>query len=178
MKNEVVIITCDLCDQEIPADELPFVLKIMSGSKTVFKKVGCDMVLTPRRHRLYARNGKAMIRVNASFYCGVAPSGTEELHFHNLCIDAQIKKRLMQYYLTDSDEDVTATSEFDEGRSFMLGGELAFYRPIPIVDAVKLYSNAIEPWGVQVVVDPTDSAAIEVEARKLFREQNPDLPYV
>ena len=64
---------------------------------------------------------------------------------------------------------------FNKDRAFMLGGELAFYNAYG--GAVLLYSNAIDPWGIQLWVDPTDSAAVEVEARKLFRKQNPDLPY-
>ncbi len=63
----------------------------------------------------------------------------------------------------------------EEEHAFMLGGELAFYN---VVDgAVLLYGNAIEPWGVHVHVDPVDIDAVEQVARRLFRKQNPDLPF-
>jgi len=65
--------------------------------------------------------------------------------------------------------------EFNEDRSFMLGGEAAFYNVVE--GAVLLYSNAIEPWGVPIQADPSDLRAVERIARRLFREQNPDLPF-
>ncbi len=66
---------------------------------------------------------------------------------------------------------------FDEDHAFMLGGELAFYNVVE--GAVLLYSNAIEPWGVRVHVDPVDLVAVEHVARHLYRVQwGPDVPFV
>lgn len=90
---KVTTIMCDLCGSEI-IDE-PFVLPTDSNKK---KQVGCDIVLTPRGNRVHTENGLAMIRVNASFYCGSHPANLEELHFHSECLDTEVKKRIVRVY--------------------------------------------------------------------------------
>lgn len=89
------IIRCDMCGEEIIPPEEPVVIRPMEQRK---KQVGCDIVLTPRHKRMYAMGGKAMIRVNASFYCGVSPSGVEEMEFHSECLDREVRRRVVEFY--------------------------------------------------------------------------------
>jgi hypothetical protein len=93
---KVTLIKCDLCDDEIVSPEKPFVVKTGEGNQ--WKKVGCDFVLTPKGNRVHARDGSAMIRMNASFYCGSYASGMDELHFHTECIDTEVRKRVIEFY--------------------------------------------------------------------------------
>ncbi len=68
------------------------------GKSNQWKRVGCDIVLTPPGNRLNVRAGKAMIRVNASFYCGHYDKSVEELHFHPECIDTEVRRRVVQFF--------------------------------------------------------------------------------
>ncbi len=95
---KITITKCDLCNEEIKST--PFIIK--SNGKNRKKQIGCDFVLTPRGDRLYALGGKAMLRVNASFYCGVSPDGVDELHFHNNCIDNEVRKRIVRFFREES----------------------------------------------------------------------------
>ena len=94
---EVTIIKCDLCYQEIHDMIEPYVIKT-KGKSNQWKRVGCDIVLTPPGNRLNVRAGKAMIRVNASFYCGHYDKSVEELHFHPECIDTEVRRRVVQFF--------------------------------------------------------------------------------
>ena len=102
MKRELLF--CDLCEKEI--EDAPFILKAHEPSegKEKWKKIGCDMVLTPRGDRFYA--GQAMMRVNASFYCGVNPGERDEFHFHSKCMERAIYSRLSQFLFQKSPEEV------------------------------------------------------------------------
>jgi hypothetical protein len=94
---KITITKCDICGKEIPHDETPFILKTGEGAKK--KQVGSDIVLTPRGDRLHAGcGGRAMIRVNASFYCGSYERNLEELHFHHACLNTEVRKRVVQFY--------------------------------------------------------------------------------
>jgi hypothetical protein len=91
------VISCDLCGEEIPSDETPFIIKTGEGAKK--KQVGSDIVLTPRGKRLYAGcEGRAMIRVNASFYCGSYERNIEELHFHHTCLNTEVRNRVVEFF--------------------------------------------------------------------------------
>ncbi len=95
MKREVF--DCDICHDMLPPDEAPFVIKAhnpATGNER-WKQIGCDMVLTPRGDRFYL--GQAMMRINASFYCGVNPGERDEFHFHRHCIEREILTRLSQF---------------------------------------------------------------------------------
>jgi len=102
MKTTVVTITCDLCGEEITHADIPFVLKTADLNsymhESSFKQVGCDIVLTPRGNRLHSCTGNAMIRVNASFYCGSHDKDLDELHFHNTCIDKEVRQRVVTFF--------------------------------------------------------------------------------
>lgn len=88
---------CDLCSNEITDDEQLFTIEPGKGQKR--KQVGSDIVLTPRGNRLHANSaGRAMIRVNASFYCGSYERNLEELHFHQSCLDREVKDRILDFY--------------------------------------------------------------------------------
>ena len=90
------IFTCDLCGNEIsPAKEEPFVIEKMRRKD---KQIGCDIELTPKGNRMYAMGGKAMIRVMGSFWCGVTPKDTVEMHFHSECLDKEVRQRVVQMF--------------------------------------------------------------------------------
>jgi hypothetical protein len=92
-----IIISCDLCGEEIPSDETPFIIKTGEGARK--KQVGSDIILTPRGNRLHANvKGGAMIRVNASFYCGSYASNLEELHFHHTCLNTEVRNRVVEFF--------------------------------------------------------------------------------
>ena len=92
---KVTIIKCDLCNNSISPPESAVILPTRNRST---KQIGCDMVLTPPGKRLHALNGKAMIRMNASFYVSVVPKDVEELHFHNDCLEHEVHERMQAFY--------------------------------------------------------------------------------
>ncbi len=93
----IKFIECDLCGEEIPHDETPYIITTGVGAKK--KQVGSDIVLTPRGNRLHAKvAGRAMIRVNASFYVGSYEHNLEELHFHDECLNTEVRKRVVQFF--------------------------------------------------------------------------------
>ncbi len=99
---EVTIIKCDVCGKEIVPPETPFVIK--TGQSNPKKQIGCDVVLTPRGNRFYSvvkESSLAMIRMNASFYCGSAPTNVRELHFHAICIEAEVRRRFLSIFRND-----------------------------------------------------------------------------
>ncbi len=97
------IFECDICEREI-ADEPIFKVKAHEPTtgKDHWKKIGCDMVLTPRGDRFYV--GQAMLRINASFYCGVNPGEVDEFHFHPKCIEREIHRRLLPFLLEETSD--------------------------------------------------------------------------
>lgn len=60
-----------------------------------------------------------------------------------------------------------------QNRAFMLGGELCAY--VINDEGARVYSNAIEPWGLHLPGATEETVA--AEARVVFREQNPNLPF-
>lgn len=94
---EKMYFVCDFCDKPIAETETPFVIKAHepASGKERWKQIGCDMVLTPRGDRFYA--GQAMMRINASFFCGVNPSNRDEFHFHKKCIEREVLSRLSKF---------------------------------------------------------------------------------
>lgn len=95
---------CDLCEKPIDSPDKPLIIKAQGRSNSL-KKIGCDIPLTPRGHRMQARTVNAMIRMNASFYCGFSDSDVSELHFHSDCIEDQIKSRVLKFFSHDTGED-------------------------------------------------------------------------
>jgi hypothetical protein len=91
---KITVTQCDLCDEIIPPGEA-FVVKT---DENVKKQVGCDFVLTPKGNRLHTSDGKCMIRVQAGFYCGSHPVEIDELHFHEDCINAEVRKRVVHFF--------------------------------------------------------------------------------
>lgn len=83
---------CDKCGEEITDTDM-FSLPTRPGS-TYTKQVGGDMVLTPRGNRFYARDCSVVMRMNARIYVSVGPHEKDELHFHNACIDKEVRHRL------------------------------------------------------------------------------------
>ncbi len=84
---------CDLCNNSLSEIEEPFILEPKTATK---KQLGHDIVLTPRGSRLNVKSGNIVLRVNASFYCG--QTGTEQLHFHQCCIETAATKRIVQFF--------------------------------------------------------------------------------
>jgi hypothetical protein len=93
---KIETIRCDICGVEIISADPLYIIKTDQGNK--MKQVGCDIVLTPRGNRLYGMGGKAIIRVNASFYCGYHPDNTEELHCHRHCLQKAVQERIVAFY--------------------------------------------------------------------------------
>ena len=93
---------CDLCDKEIQEAALDMQTLKAGGED---KQLSPPLVVTLRGDRISAANGKVSIKANINFYIGTLPKSTEELHFHQLCLEQAVNRRFMKYCEGYDDEE-------------------------------------------------------------------------